>query len=46
LSAKALRRSVEFFSLLQHETQDWISLGATKTGAAYRLKGNPPQSHE
>ena len=46
LSAKALKRSVEFFTLLQHEAQDWISLGTTKTGAVYRLKGNPPQSHE
>ena len=25
---------------------DWISLGTTKTGIVYRLKGNPPQSHE
>lgn len=46
LSAKALQKCAEFFSLLQHEAQDWISLGATKTGAVYRLKGNPPQSHE
>lgn len=46
LSAKAVERSVEFFKLLQHEAQDWISLGTTKTGAVYRLKGNPPQSHE
>ncbi|GLI94014.1 hypothetical protein [Methylocystis echinoides] len=46
LSAKALLKCAEFFKLLQHEAQDWISLGTTKTGAVYRLKGNPPQSHE
>jgi len=46
LSAKALDRCAEFFRILQHEAQDWISLGTTKTGAVYRLKGNPPQSHE
>lgn len=46
LSAKAIARSQEFFRLLQHEAQDWICLGTTKTGAVYRLKGNPPQSHE
>ncbi|PPD40996.1 MAG: hypothetical protein CTY15_14180 [Methylocystis sp.] len=46
LSARALLRCDEFFKLLQHEAQDWISLGTTKTGAVYRLKGNPPQSHE
>jgi hypothetical protein len=46
VSAKALERCSEFFSLLQHEGQDWVSLGTTKTGAVYRLKGNPPQAHE
>ncbi|WP_247657604.1 hypothetical protein [Aquabacter sp. L1I39] len=46
LSTKALERSHEFFCALQTEAQDWVSLGTTKTGAVYRLKGNPPQSHE
>lgn len=46
ISAKALERSHEFFCALQMEAQDWVSLGTTKTGAVYRLKGNPPQSHE
>lgn len=46
LSAKALAKCAEFFALLQHEAQDWVNLGVTKTGAVYRLKGNPPQSHE
>jgi hypothetical protein len=46
LSARALERCRAFFDLLQHEAQDWISLGTTKTGAVYRLKGNPPQAHE
>lgn len=46
LSMKAMARCADFFRLLQHEAQDWISLGTTKTGAVYRLKGNPPQAHE
>jgi hypothetical protein len=46
VSAKAKLKCEEFFKLLQHQAQDWISLGTTKTGAVYRLKGNPPQSHE
>ncbi|MEP9379825.1 hypothetical protein ABLE91_24145 [Aquabacter sp. CN5-332] len=46
LSAKALERSEAFFRDLQEEAQDWIALGTTKTGAVYRLKGVPPQSHE
>jgi hypothetical protein len=42
----AKRRCEQFFCSLQQNAQDWISLGTTKTGAVYRLKGNPPQSHE
>lgn len=36
----------QFFVTLQLAVQDWISLGTTKTGMVYRLKGNSPQSHE
>jgi hypothetical protein len=36
----------QFYVQLQYEVQDWISLGTTKTGMVYRLKGNPPQGHE
>jgi hypothetical protein len=43
---KALERVKEFFILLQEIASDWISLGTTKTGIVYRLKGNPPNSHE
>lgn len=46
LSAKAVQRSETFFRELQEEAKDWISLGTTKTGAVYRLKGNTPESHE
>jgi hypothetical protein len=31
---------------LQHIAVDWVELGMTKTAAAYRLKGNPPQVHK
>jgi hypothetical protein len=46
LGDKALDRVRRFFILLQDIAGDWISLGTTKTGIVYRLKGNPPQSHE
>jgi hypothetical protein len=41
-----MKRGEQFFCSLQQNAQDWISLGTTKTGAVYRLKGNPPNSHE
>lgn len=46
VSARAIERSNAFFCALQHEAQDWVSLGSTKTAAVYRLKGATPQSHE
>ena len=46
LHEKALERCKRFFTSLQDAASDWISLGTTKTGIVYHLKGNPPQSHE
>lgn len=46
MSQKAVQRSEAFFLALQEEAKDWVALGSTKTGAVYRLKGNPPHSHE
>jgi hypothetical protein len=46
LHAKAMERCRRFFVALQKSGRDWLSLGTTKTGLVYRLKGNPPQSHE
>jgi hypothetical protein len=43
---KVIERGKRFFIGLQEIARDWISLGTTKTGIVYRLKGNPPQSHE
>jgi hypothetical protein len=43
---KAQKRCEQFFISLQQDVQDWISLGTTKTGMVYRLKGNAPQGHE
>ncbi len=43
---KALLGCEHFFVLLQHHAEDWLALTTTKTGAVYRLKGNPPQAHE
>ena len=46
LHAAAMKRAEQFFVTLQEVAQDWLALGTTKTGAVYRLKGNPPQAHE
>jgi hypothetical protein len=46
LHLTALKRNEQFFISLQLAAQEWLALGMTKTGAVYRLKGNPPQSHE
>jgi hypothetical protein len=46
LQGKARERCRRFFLTLQDAVRDWVSLGTTKTGVVYRLKGNPPQSHE
>jgi hypothetical protein len=46
LHEKALDRAKRFFVALQQSGRDWLSLGTTKTGIVYQLKGNPPQAHE
>jgi len=46
LHPKVKRRCEDFFILLQNVASDWVALGTTKTGAVYRLNGNPPQNHE
>ena len=43
---RAIHRCQQFFIALQQSSHDWLFLGTTKTGLVYRLKGNPPQSHE
>ena len=44
--AVAMKRCEQFFVALQNVAKDWVALGTTKTGAVYRLTGNPPQAHE
>jgi hypothetical protein len=46
LHPKVQHRVEEFFLAVQSLARDWVSVGATKTGIVYRLKGNPPQAHE
>ena len=46
LQEKSKKLNEQFYITLQQDVQDWISLGTTKTGMVYRLKGNPPQGHE
>jgi hypothetical protein len=45
-SDKARAHAELFFVTLQHHAEDWISLGTTKTGVVYRLKGRAPQRLE
>lgn len=42
----ARRRCEQFFVNLQYAAQEWLTLETTKTGAVYRLQGNPPSAHE
>jgi len=46
VSNKTKKRCEQFFITLQHDVQDWISLGTTKTGTVYRLNGHAPESAE
>jgi len=46
LHEKAKKRCEDFFCGLQNDVSDWVSVGTTKTGVVYRLKGNPPNAHE
>jgi hypothetical protein len=43
---KQKKLAAQFYVTLQMDVQDWLALGVTKTAMVYRLKGNPPQSHE
>jgi hypothetical protein len=46
LHEKTKERMRAFFIALQQAGHEWLSLGTTKTGMVYRLRGNPPQAHE
>jgi hypothetical protein len=46
INEKIRKRVEELFIKLQLMATGWLYLGTTKTGLVYRLKGNPPQSHE
>ena len=46
VAEKPRRLAAQLFVTLQQDVQEWLALGATKTGMVYRLKGNEPQSHE
>ena len=46
VNAIAKAQVEELFIKLQQVADGWLLFGTTKTGLVYRLKGNPPQSHE
>ena len=46
ISPKSVQVCERFFLELQQVAGDWLALTTTKTGAVYRLRGNPPQAHE
>ncbi len=43
---RTLAACEDLFLELQELAADWLELATTKTGLLYRLRGNPPQSHE
>ncbi len=46
IRSESLAACEAFFIELQQVAANWLTLTSTKTGAVYRLKGNPPQAHE
>ena len=44
--AKTEKLVKEFFVTLQRDVEGWISLGTTKTGLVYRMKGHAIDKHE
>ena len=46
LREAAISKAKAFFLSLQYAAEDWIALGATKTGVVYRLLGNSPNANE
>jgi hypothetical protein len=46
VAEKQKKLVAQFYVTLQHEVEDWLALGMTKTAMVYRLKGTGPQSHE
>jgi hypothetical protein len=46
VAEESKKLGAEFYMTLQNDVADMLALGVTKTGMVYRLKGNPPNSHE
>jgi hypothetical protein len=46
VAIKTKQLATHYYVALQNEVKDWLAMGVTKTAMVYRLKGNPPQSHE
>jgi hypothetical protein len=46
VAQKCKKLASVFYLALQHEVENWLAMGVTKTGMVYRLKGNVPQCHE
>ena len=46
IGMKSRKLCQQFFIALQHDVASWMSLGTTKTGTVYRMKGYKPESDE
>ena len=46
IAEKQKKRAIRFYLALQHEVEDWLALGVTKTAMVYGLNGAEPLSHE
>lgn len=46
IAEKQRTRAIRFYLALQHEVEEWLALGVTKTAMVYGLNGAGPSSHE
>jgi len=46
IAEKQRKRAIRFYLALQHEVEEWLALGVTKTAMVYGLNGAGPSSHE
>jgi hypothetical protein len=46
IAERQKKRVIRFYTALQHEVEEWLALGVTKTAMVYSLNGARPPSHE
>ena len=46
IAERQRKRAIRFYLTLQHEVEEWLALGVTKTAMVYGLNGAKAPSHE